>query len=266
MTKKTCGLVAFLAACAWAAPAPARAASREVERLQIQVATLQSHIAELQRAVAENGRETRRLADVLAEQNAALKKALQDGDLRNEATQNRLSEIAERLADISERFSGGGSPAATTPTPAGTAAPLGRSDTGPPPRATPPPPPAPLPGELFSQAYADYTRGQYDLALQEFREYLKRFPETERTDDAQYWIGVCLAGKQQYAEAVAAWDALIVNFPASDKRPDSHVKKGGALEKLGKRREALTQYRFVVDHYPNSPAAKIAGDKLNPTQ
>jgi len=247
---------------------PALAANREMERLQIQVATLQSHLAELQRAMADHSREIKRLADIVAEQNAALKKVLQDGELRNEATEHRLEEIAERLAHVSERLSAGGGSASAAPTPAAPASPTAasRGEGTAPPRATPPPAAAPLPGELFSQAYADYTRGQYDLALQEFGEYLKRFPDTERTDDAQYWIGVCRAGKQQYAEAIAAWDALISEFPSSDKRPDAHVKKGGALEKLGRRREALTQYRFVVDHYPNSPAAKIAGDKLNPTQ
>ncbi len=267
MSKNTNGLLASIAGCVLLLSAPpASAASREIERLQIQVATLQSHLAELQRAVAENGREVRRMSEVLAEQSAALKKVIEDGNLRNEAIQHRLEEIAQRLAEISERPVTSAAPTAAPGPMAASPTAAGKIDGAAPPRPTAAPAAAPLPAEIFSQAYADYTRGQYDLALQEFREYLKRFPDTERTDDAQYWIGVCLAGKQQYAEAIAAWDALILDFPASDKRPDSHVKKGGALEKLGRRREALTQYRFVVDHYPNSPAAKIAGDKLNPTQ
>jgi tol-pal system protein YbgF len=233
------------------------AVSKDVEQLQIRFATLQADIADLQRAVGENAKEIKRLSDLLGEQNAALKKALQDEKLDTEAMQVKIQELTERLAQISERVQPGATPA---PVATSAASPVAGAS------ATLPPPPSgaatPLPGELFSQAYADYTRGQYDLAIQEFREYLKRFPSAERAGDAQYWISVCLAGKQKYAEAIEAIDALLQNYPSSDKLPDAHVKKGGALERLGRRREALTEYRYVVEHFPNSPAAKIARDKL----
>lgn len=239
------------------ASAPVFAASKEVERLQIQVATLQSQLTDVQRTVADNAKEMKRLSDLLGEQNAALRKALQDEKLDNEATQVALKEISERLAQIAERIAPGSVPPVVAPT--------GAPAAGPGPSATLPPPPGaatPLPGELFSQAYADYTRGQYDLAVQEFREYLKRFPSSDRADSAQYWIGVSLAGKQKWTDALEAFDALLQNFPSSDRLPDTHVKRAGVLEKLGHRREALTEYRYVVEHFPNSPAAKIARDKL----
>jgi len=54
------------------------------------------------------------------------------------------------------------------------------------------------------------------------------------------------------------------DYPASDKLPDARVKKGMALEKMGRRRQALGEYRYVLDRYPNSPAARIARERLNP--
>jgi TolA-binding protein len=54
------------------------------------------------------------------------------------------------------------------------------------------------------------------------------------------------------------------NFASSDKLPDARVKKGMALERLGRRDQALLEWRFVVERYPNSPAARIARDRLNP--
>jgi tol-pal system protein YbgF len=235
------------------------AASKEVERIQIQLATLQSQLNDLQRVAVENAREMKRLSELLGEQNASIKKAQQDQKIEHEAIQIALKEIADRLAQLAERGQAAppaaGTSGGTLPPVAGGA---GGTDTAAPAAGGA----APLPGELFSQAYADYTRGQYDLAIQEFREYLKRYPTGERADSAQYWIGVSLAGKQKYPDAVEAFDALLQNFPSSDKIPDAHVKKGGALEKLGKRREALMQYRYVVEHFPNSAAAKIARDKL----
>lgn len=249
-----CVLVTALGLCSFV-PA-ATAVSRDVEQLQIRVATLQAQLAEMQQAIADNAKEMKRLSDLLGEQNAEIRKALQDEKLDAEAMQVKMQEMSERISQISERV---GAPAAAIPTAAASSAPVAGN-------ATPPTVPTgaatPLPGELFSQAYADYTRGQYDLAIQEFREYLKRFPSAERSADAQYWVGVCLSGKQKFAEAIEALDALLQNYPSSDKLPDAHVKKGGALERLGRRRDALTEYRYVVEHFPNSPAAKIARDKL----
>jgi tol-pal system protein YbgF len=251
----------LVVACLLTAAAPrASAASKDVERIQIQLSTLQSQIAELQRVMSENGREMKRLSDLLGEQNAALKKALQDQKIDHEASQIALKEVSDHLARIGERMQAVSSGPA--PSGGGTLPPVGVAAGS---EATPAPAAgggAPLPAELFSQAYADYTRGQYDLAIQEFHEYLKRFPTGDRADSSQYWIGVSLAGKLKYQEAVEAFDTLLQNFPSSDKIPDAHVKRGGALEKLGKRREALTAYRYVVEHFPNSAAAKIARDKL----
>ena len=103
--------------------------------------------------------------------------------------------------------------------------------------------PVPAPRELYSQAYADFARGNYDLAIQGFTEYMKHYVDTDFTDNAQYWIGECLYGKKEYAEAIEAWNTLFRDFPSSDKLPDGRVKKGMALERLGRRSQALVEYR-----------------------
>ena len=48
------------------------------------------------------------------------------------------------------------------------------------------------------------------------------------------------------------------------KLPDGRVKKGMALERLGRKSQALVEYRYVVDRYPNSQAARIARERLTP--
>ena len=137
-----------------------------------------------------------------------------------------------------------------------------RSAPSPVPVAPTGPPPAPR--ELYSQAYADYARGNYDLAMQGFAEYLRAYPGTDFADNAQYWIGECLYGKKMYAESIEAWNTLLKDFPSSDKLPDARVKKGMALERLGRKSQALVEYRYVVDRYPTSQAARIARERLNP--
>jgi tol-pal system protein YbgF len=241
--------------------APALAANKDIERLQVQVAGLQGQMAELQRVAEESLREVRRLNEALAEQNALTKRSLQDQRTQDDAIAAALKDLTERLAVLAEKLEALKVAQAPPVDPALAAA----GDTGgggPAPGAPSPPPPAPR--ELYSQAYADYARGNYDLAIQAFTEYIRAYPGTEFTDNAQYWIGECLYGKQKYTEAIEGWNALFRDYPSSDKLPDARVKKGMALERLGRRSQALVEYRFVVDRFPNSPAARIARERLNP--
>lgn len=259
---------------------PARAANKDIERLQIQIASLQGQVSDLQRTAEDNLKEVRRLNELLAEQNAFFRKSLQDQRVQDEALQTTLKEVAERLGELGERFqamqaqataAASASPYAPMPgmpgatgVPGTQGAPAAPEGPGGIPPTGAPPSPLPAPRELYSQAYADFARGNYDLAIQEFTEYLRSYPSTDFSDNAQYWIGECHYGKQKYAEAIEAWNTLFRDYSASDKLPDARVKKGMALERLGRRSQALVEYRYVVERYPNSPAARIARERLNP--
>ena len=259
-------LVATLLAVLCLAAGPPAEASKDVDRLAIQIAALQGQIAEIQRANEATLTELKRLGELVAEQNALLQRS--SSRQQDEAITVGLKELGERISELAEAFQAIKTqtalslPAATEPTapaPAGTAA-------APVPGGAPPAPatPAQAPRELYSQAYADYARGNYDLAMQGFGEYLRAYPGTDFSDNAQYWIGECLYGKKMYSESIDSWNVLLKDYPTSDKLPDARVKKGMALERLGRRSQALVEYRFVVDRYPTSQAARIARERLNP--
>jgi tol-pal system protein YbgF len=187
--------------------------------------------------------------------------------MQGEAIQTALRETTERLGVLAERFEAleaAQRALLPPPTPYTGEAPASGGETPGAAPGAPPTGPPPPPRELYSQAYADYARGNFDLAIQGFGEYLRHYADTDFSDNAQYWIGECHYGKQRYEDAIEAWNNLLRDFPSSDKLPDARVKKGMALERLGRRSQALLEYRYVVERYPNSPAARIARDKLNP--
>jgi len=246
------------------AAAPVSWADKDCQRMQVQVTALQGQIADWQRRAADNNAELRRLTELIAEQNALLKRALDEGSQVDEAMLTNMRDLGGRVGEVMERLDAlrvagnfavpvAQGSALAGPAAEGTDIPLGADGA-----------PVPAPRELYSQAYADFARGNYDLAVQGFSEYMKHYQDTDFTDNAQYWIGECLYGKKEYAEAIGAWNTLFRDFPSSDKLPDARVKKGNALEKLGRRSQALVEYRYVVDRYPNSPAARIARERLNP--
>jgi tol-pal system protein YbgF len=242
-------------------PGVAFGANKDIERLQVQVASLQSQLSSMERVAEDTLRELKRLNEALAEQNAFLRKSVPDRRLQDEAITTALREMDERMSEIAEQIQGLHAAREAAP-PASAAVVPGEVD--PPPRAPVPTPPAPR--ELYSQAYADYARGNFDLAIQEYEEYLRTYPETDLSDNAQYWIGECLYSKQKYEEALAAWDELFRRYPGSDKLPDARYKKGAALERLGRRSQALIEYRAVANRYPNSEAGRKAREKLTPQQ
>jgi tol-pal system protein YbgF len=260
-------LVATLLATSCLAAGPLFAANKDIDRLAIQIAALQGQVAAIQRANDEALAELKRLSELVAEQNALVRKGAADRRQQDEAVAVELKEIGERVSELAEALQAIKTqtalslPAATDPV-----APAPAAGTAPPVPGASPAPAAPTqaPRELYSSAYADYARGNYDLAMQGFAEYLRAYPGTDFSDNAQYWIGECLYGKKMYAESIDSWNILLKDYPASDKLPDARVKKGMALERLGRRSQALVEYRFVVDRYPTSQAARIARERLNP--
>ena len=254
-----------LALLALALASPAWAVNKDIERLQIQVADLQRQLNDLVRMAEDSQAEIRRLNEALADQNDLLKRQLEGRRVQDEQLQSSLRDITDRLSELGERVQAlAVAPQAAPPVAAGT---IPASPEEGPPGGQPGPAVAagPPPRELYSQAYADYARGNYDIAIQGFTQY-QRHPAaaSDLIDNAQYWIGESYYGKKAFGDAIAAWDTLFRDYPSSDKLPDAHAKKGMALEKMGRRRDALREYRLVIDRYPNSPAARIARDHLNP--
>ena len=271
VTLMLCALAATLAT-----PFPAFAANKDIERLQIQISSLQGQLADLQRATEDTLKELKRLNESLAEQSASTRRLVADRRVQEEAISAALKDINDRVSDMSERMQAG--PAAAAPPPVvenpapgvppvaagGPAAAPITPGTQVPAGPAVPNPQAPAPRELYTQAYADYARGNYDLAIQEYTDYLRNYPDTDLSDNAQYWIGECQYSKQKYPEAIEAWDELFRQYPSSDKIPDARFKKGMALERLGRRSQALLEYRFVAERFPNSEAGRKAREKLNP--
>jgi tol-pal system protein YbgF len=118
------------------------------------------------------------------------------------------------------------------------------------------------PDQLFAAAYGDYSRGNYDLAISEFRQYVETYPTSEMADNAQYWIGEALFAKRQYNESIAEFDKVGALFPKGDKVPAARFKKGKALTELGQTDAARAEFTALIRLYPRSNEAALARQEL----
>ena len=118
------------------------------------------------------------------------------------------------------------------------------------------------PDQLFAAAYGDYSRGNYDLAISEFRQYVETYPSSEMADNAQYWIGECLCSKKQLNEAVAEFDKVSILFPKGDKVPAARFKKGLTLMELGQQEAGRAEFTALIKLFPRSNEAVLAKQQL----
>ena len=122
--------------------------------------------------------------------------------------------------------------------------------------------PAGDPNQMYQAAYLDYTKGNYDLAVSGFREYLKSFPDAEFAGNAQYWVGESLYSLGKYDEAAVEFEEVINSYPASSKVPGAMLKRGYCFDALKKPKEAKAAYGELIKKYPASEAAKLAEERL----
>ncbi len=118
------------------------------------------------------------------------------------------------------------------------------------------------PDQLFAAAYGDYSRGNYDLAISEFRQYVETYPTSEMADNAQYWIGEALFAKRQFEEAIAEFDKVTASYSKGDKVPAARLKKGLALLELGQADAAKAEFQAVAKAFPKTAEGALARQQL----
>jgi len=118
------------------------------------------------------------------------------------------------------------------------------------------------PEEAYRAAYSDYSAGRYKLAGEAFREYLRHYPDTEFSDNAQYWIGESMYAQGEFPAAIIEYRAVVDRYPKGDKVPASLLKIGIANSRLGVKSEARKSFQQVIQKYPKSPEAALAKERL----
>jgi tol-pal system protein YbgF len=181
----------------------------------------------------------------------------------------RLEEITSRFTRVSERAGGAiqrlpvtvsSPPDAGTP-PAGAAAPATGTGSAPPAGAV-----VPSPSQLFDVATRDLTEGRYPLALQGYREFLRRYPDTELADNAQYGVGECFFAQAVFDSAAAEYAKVDAQWPKGDRAPAALYKLALSQERLGRTADARKTFEDLIRRFPSSSEAGLARDRIGATK
>jgi TolA-binding protein len=164
-------------------------------------------------------------------------------------TQTRLSKINTQLVEVQNTLQtiDGKVSALSQPTPAAmNPAPGGSTNPTPAGGGAAPSSPPPSPQVLYDSARQDFSTGKYDLALQEFQDYLKYFPQTELAPNAIFYQGEIAYIQHRYDDAISMYSHVIDDYPKSFKITASLYKRGLTYLQTGKRASGITDLRKVI--------------------
>jgi tol-pal system protein YbgF len=276
-------------------PRPAQAVARELIELQRDVTSLLQGQKDLSTQMTQDHTVMKTLVeqsgDTVGKLNgtmSALQKSVQDVQANSgarldtmstqvqglsdnlEEIKSRLGKLNQQLVDLQNtvqsldaKISSGG---ASTPStgaggpgagmssqPAGGQPPAGAAGGAAPP---------PSADTLYSNGLRDITSGKYELARQEFQDYLKYYGETDLASNAQFYLGEIAYSQKNYDQAVTEYDHVLTNYPKSFKLAPAHLKKGMALIELGQKTAGVRELRDVVKRFPGTEEERRARAKL----
>lgn len=247
------------------------ASSSDVKTLQSQIADLQQELVNVKQT-ASSKEEVQGVNRTIAQQtqtlltsNAALiakvdrmEAAVQNAQGAVEQIGFRVDRLAQQLEqaqrDIEALRASAVQPSSAQPGGPGTA-PIGEVSIAPPASSVDP-------IEMYQDAMRDYQRGNYDLAIAGFRDFLSQSATSDLADNASYWIGESLFSQKKYREAIEQFDSVVTKYPKSDKVPGALLKKGISYINLGERAPGVVQLQYVVHEHPTSQEATIARQRL----
>lgn len=114
----------------------------------------------------------------------------------------------------------------------------------------------------YEIAWHAMEKRDYRLAIDRFKEFLKRHPKSNLADNAQYWIGESHYGLREFDQAIIEFDAVRRRYPQGEKVAGALLKQGYAFAELGERVNARLLLQEVIEKFPESPEAAKAKQRL----
>jgi tol-pal system protein YbgF len=200
----------------------------------------------------------------LAQRVAELQEQIEALHASLDLTTRQLQQISQELAAVRSQRSPAAilPPVTVAPTGDGEAGPTGAAAAGAGAASAMSSAGATTPDKLYRSAYEDYMRGNYDLAADGFGEYLRRWPNTELSDNALYWIGECYDAKEEPNRALEMFSKVLEDYPNSDKAAAAQLKKGLIYLKMGDQGQGVVNLQYVVYEHPGTREADLAREQL----
>lgn len=256
---------------------PAFAVSKEIIQLQTQVQALQDQMTQMRQSfdermgvmknlVEQSTDNVNKVAAAITNLSQQLQKSQQDAGSHADQLSGQIQALNDSVDELKARMNKIGQQLDAMQNAQQNINQPGAQPTGQPgepgqPGATPQAA-APPPDVLYNNALRDFNSGNYDIASQEFGDYLKYYQNTDLAGNAQFYLGDIDYHQGNYAAAIKSYDAVIQQYPDGNKAAAAQLKKGYALLQLGQRQAGVRELNALITRYPRTIEAQQAKERL----
>ena len=116
------------------------------------------------------------------------------------------------------------------------------------------------PEALYEKYYEALLRRQFGDAEGGFRDFLSKYPQHSLAGSAQFQLGETFYAQAKYEDAARNYLQGYKTYPKSRRAPDSLMKLGLSLGKLGQKEQACNALASVSTEFPRAVEVKKRAD------
>lgn len=116
------------------------------------------------------------------------------------------------------------------------------------------------PEALYEKYYESLLRRQFGDAETGFRDFLTKYPQHSLSGSAQFQLGETFYAQAKYEDAARNYLQGYKSYPKSRRAPDSLMKLGLSLGKLGQKEQSCNALASVSTEFPRAVEVKKRAD------
>ena len=113
----------------------------------------------------------------------------------------------------------------------------------------------------YIESLSHYQNTEWDLSLNGFNYLIQVDSNHDLADNCQYWIGEVYYALNDYRRSIKEFEK-VSSFPGTNKSDDAQFKMGLCYMNIGQIDRARQEFNHLLDVYPNSEYYKRAQDYL----
>ncbi len=130
------------------------------------------------------------------------------------------------------------------------------------PEKTPPPAEPQTQDSLYNAAKALFDKGDFENARIGFENFINKYPDSSKADNARFWIADSYYAEKWYEKAILEYQKVLESYPDSNKSAAARLKQGYAFAQLGETANARLILNELIKRHPDSKEAGYAQEKL----
>lgn len=111
---------------------------------------------------------------------------------------------------------------------------------------------------LYGKAYSYFNLGDYENSAYQFADFIKKYPNNKRLNDAKLRLADSYFGSKNFAAASKVYQELFSSDVKLSTDPYARYQYAQALYKSGKVNEAISEFTSIQEKFPNSEYGDVS--------